>query len=49
MAWCSRRWSVLWGEVELNKGNICCRKAGEVVITLKRLVGVHLPEMNGRS
>ena len=49
VAWCSRRWSVLWGEVELNKGNICCRKAGEVVITLKRLVGVHLLEMNGRS
>lgn len=49
VTWCSRRWSVLWGEIELKKGNICCGKAGEVVITLKRLVRVHLLEMNGRS
>lgn len=40
---------MLWGEIELKKGNICCGTAGEVVITLKRLVRVHLLEMNGRS
>ena len=49
VAQCSRRWSVLWGEIELKKGNICCGTAREVVITLKRLVRAHLLEMNGRS